>query len=80
MKRLLALLQHKEVHLVILCFSLAAFIVPIIAAPGLHRPEVLFIYIYVVWVILIGLLFLISRKSLSPKDGFKPGDKQSWIL
>ena len=69
MRRILELLQHKGVHLVLLCFSLAAFIVPLVAAPGLRRPEALFVYIYVVWAILIGLLFLISRKPLPPKDG-----------
>jgi len=77
MKRLLDILQHKEVHLVLLCLSLAAFIVPLVAAPGLKRPEALFVYVYVVWAILIGLLFLISRRSSTPKDSQGPGDKPS---
>jgi uncharacterized membrane protein len=66
MKRLKSLLKQTEFHTLIFCLSLVLFSWPFLASSVMLLPERLFIYLFLLWVLLILVLFLMSRNSHSP--------------
>jgi hypothetical protein len=60
-KRIRNLLRHAEFHVLLFAFGFALLNWPFLGIFRLKRPEVLLIYIYVLWAIGIFLLFLLSR-------------------
>ena len=67
MERLKALLRQTEFHLLLFVLCMVLFGWPVVTFPDMRRLELMFIYLFVAWAIVIFLLFLVSR-SLGSGD------------
>ena len=69
MKKPKKLLRLKEFHIFLACFFANLFNWPFLAVPEKYGPLGLFIYLLLVWVIMIVLLFIISRSFKENTEG-----------
>lgn len=77
MERLKALFRQTESHILLFLISLVLFSWPVVSYSDVERLKVMFVYLFVAWAVVVGLLFLVSR-SLSEHDeheGDKVGEK-----
>ena len=73
MERLKALLRQTEFHLLLSFVCLIVFGWPVVTFADMRRLEVMFVYLFVVWAIVIFVLFLVSR-SLETDDESEKSD------
>ncbi len=71
MERLKALLRQTEFHLLLFVLCMVLFGWPVVTFPDIRRLEVMFVYLFVAWTIVIFLLFLVSRSLGTADDSTK---------
>jgi hypothetical protein len=71
MERLKALLRQTEFHLLLFVLCMVLFGWPVVTFSDMRRLEVMFVYLFVVWALVIVVLFLVSRSLESADDSDK---------
>lgn len=74
MEKLNKMLRQTEFHVFLVCFFANLFNWPFLAIPEKHGPVGMVIYLLLVWVVMIALLFFISRSFTKKQEG---GDRSS---
>jgi len=69
MKRLRNLLRQPEFHTLLFILGFALLNWPFLGIFQLKRPEILLVYLYLLWIICIFLVFLVSRIGDEPASG-----------
>jgi len=73
MEKLRRLLRQSEFHILTLLLGFIWLSWPFISVFEQKRPEIMLIYLFVIWTILIALLFLISRSLMN--NGVDSGEE-----
>ncbi len=68
MERLRALLRQTEFHVLLFFVCLFLFGWPLATSADLEQLELMFVYIFVAWTIVVLLLFLVSRSQKDVDD------------
>lgn len=63
MQRLRALMGETEFHVLLFFLCIVLFGWPFVSFSDIARLEVMFVYLFIAWTVVIGLLFLVGRSQ-----------------